>query len=293
MQTLRYSALKLLPNYPAQLHNYLLSGERDKLITGVNQDQPSIRFGAALDYLLTTEQFWDKYVIAEYKEPTPMMYKFIRAYIEFEDEMLAYRFSGYKTSFNTVIKNFNTPEVQFYYEAIKNKKEVISQNTFDEIQNVANKLDKSKYKYLFLDKLTQVSLEFKFMGVDCSGTLDILDIDHNNKTIRGWDLKTSANATNFEDSYYKYGYYMQATWYNLAILYYKFFVNKDLKDYKILPFRFLVVDKILPYPLVYEVEKKYRGLSKIINLMSLWKWHINNNIFINKEHYENDYVIQI
>lgn len=288
--TLRYSATKLLPNYPYLLKKFLETGE---LSSKIDQDSQSIRYGSAIDALLTTNDFWDKYVIAKYKEPTVMMYKFIRAYIESEDDLYAYNQSGYKTSFSTVLKNFNTEEVQFYYKALKEGKEVISDKTFSEIQNAAEKIEKSEFKYLFTDCLTQVNLTFRLLGNDCSGTLDVLDIDHENKTIRGWDLKTSLDACNFEDSYYKYGYFMQATWYNLAILYYKHITNKELKEYKLLPFRFLVVDKQLPYPLVYQIDRKYRGFDKIVSTLKLWNWHKENNIYINKEHYVNNKIINI
>lgn len=221
------------------------------------------------------------------------MYKFIRSYISQGSEVVAHRDSGYKTSFTTVMKNFATPEVQFYYEALKQGKQVISDKTFADIQNAAEKIERSEFKYLFTECMTQVNLVFTMLGNECSGTLDVLDINHNDKTIRGWDLKTSSDAANFEDSYYKYGYFMQATWYNLAMLYYKHFVNPELKEYKLLPFRFIVVDKQLPYPLVYEASKKYKGLDKIESTLRLWNWHKENKIWISRDHYLNNKILQL
>jgi len=290
-QTLRYSALRLLPNNPRALHSYLTTGE--KLLSKADTDGAAIRFGSAVDCLLTTDEFWTKYTILEHKEPAPMMYKFIRAFIETNDELLAYSSSGYKTSLKTVLANFEDEKVQAYYRALKEEKEIISQSTYDEVMNAANKIDKSPWKYLFVSGLRQLNIVFPILGITCSGTLDVLDINHKDKTIRGWDLKTSADISTFEHSYYKFEYFLQATWYNLAIRDYMKCQHPELKDYKLLPFRFLVVDRFHSYPLVYEASDRYKGLDIIKEKLRLWKWHLKTNIFHPKTHYENNYVIKL
>jgi hypothetical protein len=90
------------------------------------------------------------------------------------------------------------------------------------------------WQYVYSSDLTPIS---------CKSLLDIVVIDHEAKTIKGVDLKTTGGQLSyFTSSFLKFRYDFQAGFYTLALNYYIHQSRTELKDYKILPFEFLVVE---------------------------------------------------
>jgi len=121
--------------------------------------------------------------------------------------------------------------------------------------------------------LYQRAVMFPFMGVNLKSKLDIIKIDFKNKTIGGIDIKTgSENPANFEISFYKYKYYLQALIYNLALLY--ILDQSGLVDeYKIEPFKFIYISKKdSNYPVVYTVPENI-----LSNFLNGWRTSIGYN----------------
>lgn len=79
--------------------------------------------------------------------------------------------------------------------------------------------------------------------VDCKALLDCVVLDHENKTVQPADLKSIGKSVDdFPISFLQFGYYRQAAWYTLAIQDWMKNQRTDLKDYKLLPFKFIVVE---------------------------------------------------
>ena len=290
--TLRYSILGHIVNRPYIVYNYIFNNAPFPK----SEESMAYRFGSAVDCLLTTDEFWKKYAIGTGKTPPPMMLNYINRLIETSDSLDAYKFSRYKISIDKVEKNFE--EYREYYEAKKNNITLLSEDEFKNIEETVSKIDRSPFKTLFTNKdnLHQLEIKFNYKGFICSGTLDILEVDNVNKTLRVIDLKTTKDITTFEDSYYMYKYYRQVTYYTKGIELCIEDSNNELFKYNgstVLEPAFLVVDRVLPYPLLYSVNEKYRGIDEIDNLLDLFQWHIDNKVFINKVHYENNYIIKI
>lgn len=150
---------------------------------------------------------------------------------------------------------------------------------------------------------TDVPIYFQIEGYNkrFKALLDALIIDHENRTIEPWDLKTTSDSTsNFRKAIYKYRYDFQAAFYTEALKY-------QYPNYEILPFKFLVESTEYPgSPLIYKMSdyalsigkfggpiegKHYSGFLEAIDLLI---WHTNNDVWnYTKIEYENNGIITI
>ena len=95
------------------------------------------------------------------------------------------------------------------------------------------------------EKINHLVIEFKYdvegrKFINCKAEIDMLIIDHLNKTIQLIDLKTTYDNENFEVGYIKNKYYLQVSFYYLAVK--EWIKNKNISEYKILPMKFVVGD---------------------------------------------------
>lgn len=142
------------------------------------------------------------------------------------------------------------------------------------------------------DLIYQQNIEFRFGNFNFLSLLDYIDIDHENKTIQGIDLKTgSKSVEEFSSNFVKFRYYLQAKLYQIAI---KEFIyqNKELSDYKILPFKFLYCGRYEKIPTFIEVSNKwedaallgfetksgykYKGLYDLVDDI---EWHWRSDVY--------------
>lgn len=105
------------------------------------------------------------------------------------------------------------------------------------------------------------------VSIPVKGMLDFVVVDNTNKTIQPYDLKTSKSVYTFEDSFYKYRYYLQAEMYT-ELLKQAIATTEQYKDYTILPYKFIVVDRVHKKPVVFlwnttsNVKDKYGQVRK-------------------------------
>lgn len=136
-----------------------------------------------------------------------------------------------------------------YWEEIvsSENKTILSMEEAEIVSNIVRKIYTNQYtsKY-FKDSteditiLRQLPIEFEVKEVECKALLDIVYIDHSNKTITPIDLKTIGESVkNFPESLRKRSYQIQASWYVEAL--YQWKENNEFKDYNILNFKFIVV----------------------------------------------------
>ena len=126
-------------------------------------------------------------------------------------------------------------------------KTIITQEEAEIVSNIVRKVATNQFtsKY-FKDSdenitvLKQLPIEFEVKEVECKALLDIVYIDHNNKTITPIDLKTIGESVkNFPESLRKRRYDIQLSWYVEALSQWK--ENNEFKDYRISDFKFIVV----------------------------------------------------
>jgi len=76
--------------------------------------------------------------------------------------------------------------------------------------------------------------------MECKSEIDMMRIDHSKQIIYLRDLKTTYDNENFELSYIKRAYYLQAAFYYKAVLYWA--KTEGMEEYKIIPMQFVVGD---------------------------------------------------
>ena len=117
-------------------------------------------------------------------------------------------------------------------------------NPFDESNDYIERL----YQLKFKGEDPDLHIPYRCM-------LDLIVVDHKNKTIQPVDLKTSSHFEyEFPESFIQWEYQIQAR------LYYRILeqnVLKDpyFKDFKILDYKFIVINKNSRIPLVWDFEK--------------------------------------
>lgn len=111
--------------------------------------------------------------------------------------------------------------------------------------------------------LYQIPIYFEYGGVRCRALLDMMVINHKDKTIQPIDIKTLSDSTlYFPKSLRRRRYDIQAAFYTQAV--------ESLpelegvwKDYKILPFKFLVESTTYPgTPLVFTCNRNLLYIGK-------------------------------
>lgn len=133
--------------------------------------------------------------------------------------------------------------------------------------------------------------------------MDLVVIDHQNKTIQVYDLKCVWAVENFYEEYYLYRRaYIQAYLYWTALNELRMANDGEMLDYKILNPKFIVCDSTNYYnPLVYnladeDIEAAYKGFEHkgrtypgVGQLIDELNWAINNNVWnISKTNYLNN-----
>lgn len=136
----------------------------------------------------------------------------------------------------------------------------------------------------------QVAIYFQYNGVDCKALLDGVLINHKDKTLQPFDLKTTGKSVNeFPHSFMEFGYYRQCAFYEQAILSeqspYKALLDQG---YQVLDYLFIVTEttpKSTRAAIIYEIDKQDRivGLQGgyvegrhypgIDSLIEDFKWH--------------------
>ena len=127
--------------------------------------------------------------------------------------------------------------------------------------------------------------------VPCKSLIDRLEIDHENKTIKLIDIKTTLSVSKFMDSFNKYDYGKQMAFYWMAIYwYFKNELNLDIEEYENETF-IVAIENGSNEVRVFDVPDSII-LSKITEIeqdITKIDWHFSNNLWdYTKEYYEGD-----
>jgi hypothetical protein len=266
-----------------------------------------IKIGSVTDdWLFDKEHFEDKYFIYDGEKPTATLGKLVDIillnYNELPSKELVLRIIEInefwkRSKEETLLTYFDIPEFWDYLRAqfLSKTKTLITSSELELGKELASILETHEFsKYIFDNNLTRINqykFEITYKKCKFRGIIDMVLIDHENKTVQLIDLKTGQdNAENFMNSFIKYRYYFQ------EFLYMKSFdiICKDLglEGYTVLPFQFLYIGRKQKLPLIYTVSEKwhyaaefgftttsgyaYKGVNEVIDEII---WHLSNRVF--------------
>jgi len=300
------------------------------IIKEVVEDQDVFAFGSLVDELLLEQDsnFDDKFFIFNGTTPTSSLLVLAKAVLRMkkpvkgEDiELVSNIAKGNKLWAATkdpikYVAKFNTAAFWGYIKAKQNEaagKYLIDTNMWSRGQEKVNLLLTHKYsKDLFEnvnedDSFTQLKGEVTLFGIAFKFMLDLLKIDHVNKTIRIIDLKTtSSKISQFKSSFYKWRYWIQASMYRLAIV--ELMKGTQFEEYEVLPFEFIIINSwgenapvkyIFPIELQDYMESDWESAHGYKNkgyktLITELNWHLlNNESVYTKEAIDNNGYIKL
>lgn len=300
-----------------QLHNPKWIKWRKQNPETEDDDKTHFRIGSAIDCLLTRPEDYKAEFSVTYKErPGGLMGVFID-YLPLDlteeshgDEyMVAYEKAGYKMALPTVIASlWKEPKYRDYYMSRKQAqgKTIISLEEHEQIMNCYEALINNPYtRAWFMETspdvklVMQVKLFFTFMDIPCKSMVDVIRINHKEKTIELGDLKTTIRSVlAFRNAYKGYKYYLQAAFYYIGL---ELCLKDDMfklanpwaekcKDYRIVPMQFIVAEKKGSNPArIFATTEEELGLSisgrwkdgeyipGVKELVNSYKWHVEND----------------
>jgi hypothetical protein len=301
------------------------------------KDNPAANMGRIVETLLMEPELFDDKFFPSVCESAPTglmldfveaLYKHMRAAVtedgtitrEFSDVCLdAYKDSGFKITYDAVMKKFIGSEAEIYFDEIMTVRTqgltVVSvrdvtnaERIVEELQNnpitasIVNQTRTAK-----IDVHNQLQVEnYQVHGHKFKSMMDKVIVDHENKIIQVYDLKCTWSVEGFYKEYYLYRRaYIQAFLYWHAA----HFHFKDLVDqgYKVEYPRFIVCDSTnYLSPIVYTLDTedmtnardgfelrgyKYPGVLETIDDL---KWAIENDKWnISRKNYLSGGVVNI
>jgi len=268
---------------PALSYSTLAKYERegfdklDKLFEHIST--PSLIEGSAVDAIITggADEFNANFIVLDInvtdggKDTCSKLVEMNLPFDSFEEipeEVVsqAAKLSGFwqadkwdKIRYKKVLETGNITE---YYNALRHSdKTILDTKAFEYVQAMVRALKESPATAGYFaenDELSPVrryyQLKFKatFEGVNYRIMADDILVDYEKKIIYPTDLKTSGKAEwNFEHSFLQWSYWIQSRLYWRVI---KANLMKDdyFKDFTLMPYRFIVVNKFTLTPLVWE-----------------------------------------
>lgn len=123
-----------------------------------------------------------------------------------------------------------------------------------------------------IERLYQLKFKGKYEGIDLRGMMDLAVVDHKNKLIYPCDLKTSGKPEYyFYKSFVEWCYYIQAGLYTELL---RQTISKDpyFKDFKIMPYTFIVICNKTKNPLTWKWEHQNALNDVVIGDYCLPNW---------------------
>lgn len=232
---------------------------------------------------------------------------------------LAYKDSGFKLKMDTVLNKFVGSDAEIYYQEIRTiRGKGLTVVTSDEVTNAeriveslrTNQFTAHLFNLVDSDRYTRLVQhqveDYEINGLKLKSMMDMITIDHVNKTIQVDDLKCVWAVENFYTEYYLYRRaYIQAYLYKEACKVLK--ERENLNYYTVLDPRFIVCDSINYYnPLIYTLSpadlhdaykgfeyngRHYPGVKEIIDDL---KWAKENDIWnISRKNYQNNGIVRL
>tara|TARA_R110002051_G_scaffold325794_1_gene431372 strand:+ start:7760 stop:8806 length:1047 start_codon:yes stop_codon:yes gene_type:complete len=266
-----YSGLNRLAYSPLLYKKHILDPEVE--------DTTYFRKGSLLDCFLTEpEKEREMFAVANVEVPGGMMEIFCKVFAHHlgnEDQAFeaAYDTAGFKLKKDTVKKRLKDPIYETYIQFLRTNKDkqVVSVEEYEQARKMADMLIHGEFtaKYFkqsdeMMEVHNQLKIEWEYEVTDTSGNafalyrcksiLDKVIIDHLNKTILPIDIKSTGKSVyDFENSFKRFGYFRQASFYTTAIRYWA--ILNGYGEYEIKNFCFVVAETACHnLPMIYQVS---------------------------------------
>lgn len=256
----------------------------------------SQELGSLLDCIMfTPEDYNSTFYQTDLQRPGDKMGEWLDAYLayelptdfkltDFDDIILKARgVCGYNKALKdaTALAKFHAECDMFLNEKAKaGDRIIVTKEEFTKAISNQAKLYANEFTApYFQDSEFQYEIYFEFEGLKFKGLLDGVIFDHERKTIKPWDLKTTSDSTlSFEGSFIKWRYYIQAAIYRLGL-------EILFPEYEVLPFEFIVVND-WEDPIIWHVNdslhefimnggilRSGRKIKGIHQLIEDYKWY--------------------
>lgn len=244
-------------------------------------ETPSLTFGSMVDTLITgsEEEFREQFIVIDdpglsdsLKEITQILYSLHKEdgkrFEELEDEELARIGKECNYYAGDKYANYRVKQIKEnckpYYNTlcIAEGKKVVSQEDVEDARRCAEVLKTCERTAFYfaendpfddtIQRFYQLKFKHSFEGVNYRCMMDLAVVDNIKKTIQPVDLKTSShNEWEFPLSFQKYLYQLQGRLYWRIV---RALMNEDLffKEYKLLPYKFIVVNRKNCKPMVWD-----------------------------------------
>jgi len=137
---------------------------------------------------------------------------------------------------------------------------------------VRKKLATTDHRFITEGAIFQEWIEFEFMGIRCKALLDVVNY-------QWFDIKgTTKSLMDWPNSITDYGYDVQAVWYDMAVR--TVYPNIEFGGYYVVPFMTSEPATVFKWD-IYDAE------SKVVDLVNLYKWHSENNVWYPKVLHDN------
>jgi len=279
--------------------------------------------------ILEPEEFEKNYIYLEYTQPkSPNQKQFCEEYVADRKKnpkatKISSKVKAYKQSYN--VKNKKDDDVKKeadklykrlkdyidYLEKSEEYKDIFTKSEWDKISELRDEtfnhkkavdlmaLNKDPFNtntiaYSELPIFWYYPIKYEDVDLPCKSMIDRLVIDKDEKVIRMIDVKTTSNIGEFKDSFDKFKYYRQLSYYWMALLW--ALKEGELKDtidnldeYKKESYIVTLQTRDLPECRVYHIPdtKLDEGLTEIENIIPKIAWHWKNDLWEHtKEYYE-------
>lgn len=241
-------------------------------------ETPSLTFGSAVDSLITggRSEFDERFIVADFPALPPSILSIVHAlynchsdkYDKLEnipDKDIIEQTEVFKYQLNwrpeTRAKVIREKGEQYYRLLfLASNKTVLDNQTYSDVMGAVDALKTSEAtKWYFqedspfddIERLYQLKFKAKLNGVIYRCMADLIIVDHDAMTIQPVDLKTSSKKEwDFYKSFIDWRYDIQARLYWRII---RACMDQDeyFKNFKLLPYQFIVVNKQTLTPLVW------------------------------------------
>jgi hypothetical protein len=248
-------------------------------------ESTSLTFGSAVDSIITggMEEFEERFVVADFNEEVPdaiakvvhacynqFSYKYnslnqipMQEFIPVTEEC-KYQLNWKPETRVKVVREKG--EALYCSMLLAQGREVISAAMYDDVMKAVDALKTSRATSWFfakdnpidnIERLYQLKFKGSHNGINYRCMMDLVVVDHDRKLILPCDLKTSYKPEwDFYKSFVEWRYHIQARLYSRLL---KQNLEKDpyFKDFKVLDYKFIVVNKATLKPLVWGFDRTH------------------------------------
>ena len=249
----------------------------DKLFDRI--ETPSLTFGSAVDSIITggQEEFDERFMVAEFPSTPDSITKIVKSLfsqygdsyrslitipddaIIKETECQSYQMNWKPETRAKVIKEKGADYYNLLF--IAGSRTILDTQTYQDVCNAVRALKESEStKFYFADnnpfepdieRLYQLKFKGEFDGITYRNMADLIIVNHKEKWVKPVDLKTSSHTEwDFYKSLVDWRYDIQARLY-WAIIRQNMDKDEYFKDFKLLDYDFIVVNKRTLTPLIW------------------------------------------